>query len=193
LQVFAADSFKGIPPVKPGRYRADAVHAGAEMLSAHEHNSPALLKHQFELSGLWDPARVAVLEGYFNESLPRASAAAAFTQFAVLRLDGDTYESTFEALEVLYPFLTVGGFVIVDDYLDWSGARQAATDYRRRHGIGRNGTAENLVAVYHSHGEIPRGVWWQKMAHHHNSSAPPHASVAATVPVRPDSRPPPVA
>jgi hypothetical protein len=46
------------------------------------------------------------------------------------------YESTMDALESLYPRLSVGGYCIVDDYYSQSGARQAVTDYRARHGSG---------------------------------------------------------
>lgn len=118
----------------------------------------------FDRFHLNHPAGVRVLEGYFNETLPGAAASGAFTQFAVLRLDGDTYESTIQALEVLYPYLSVGGYVIVDDYMDWIGCRQAVLDFREREGIrGRSG--EQLVAVYHDldKGEVPRGIWWQKL------------------------------
>ena len=166
-RVFAADSFRGIPPVRPNIYPVDIIHEGAEKLSSHEQNSPELLKRQFELFGLWSASQIRILPGYFNESLSLANSRGMFDKFALLRLDGDTYESTIEALDVLYPRLSIGGFVVVDDYLDWIGARQATLDFRRKHriGIGQEGTGENLVAIYHAHGEIPRGVWWQKMRH----------------------------
>jgi hypothetical protein len=53
-------------------------------------------------------------EGYFEVTLPAARSR--FSSFAVLRLDGDIYQSTWEALENLYPYLNVGGYVIIDDY-----------------------------------------------------------------------------
>lgn len=71
---------------------------------------------------------------------------------------------TIQALDVLYPYLSVGGYVIVDDYMDWIGCRQAVLDFREKEGIrGRSG--EQLVAVYHDldKGEVPRGIWWQKL------------------------------
>jgi O-methyltransferase len=40
-----------------------------------------------------------------------------------------------DALEALYPKLSVGGYVIVDDYGAWEPCRTACTDYRDRHGI----------------------------------------------------------
>jgi len=57
---------------------------------------------------------------------------------AVARLDGDLYESTIDAIAALYPKLSVGGYLIVDDYDDpgvSSACKQAIDDYRAAHGI----------------------------------------------------------
>ncbi len=54
---------------------------------------------------------------------------------ALIRLDGDLYESTFDALSALYPSLSAGGYVIIDDYGAMEACRQAVHDYRERHGI----------------------------------------------------------
>lgn len=174
--VWLADSFRGIPEVKPEQYPDDVAHAGAEMLSAHEHNSAEGVLRSFERLGLLPPgdgARsrhrgpVRILEGYFNETLPPAQNQAIFAarRFSLIRLDGDTYESTIQGLDSLYRHLSVGGFVVVDDYMDWVGARRAAQDFRWRHGI-----KSPIVPVFHENvridehgtGEIPRGVWWRK-------------------------------
>jgi O-methyltransferase len=56
-------------------------------------------------------------------------------RLAVLRLDGDMYGSTMEALEALHPKVSPGGFVIIDDYGDMEGCRKAVTDYRAAHEI----------------------------------------------------------
>ena len=48
----------------------------------------------------------------------------------MLRLDGDYYESTIQTLEALYERVSVGGFVIVDDYLHLEACRQAVNDFR---------------------------------------------------------------
>jgi hypothetical protein len=54
--------------------------------------------------------------------------------WSVVRLDGDLYESTMDALTNLYAGLSVGGFLIVDDY-GHAPCRQAVTDFRRARGI----------------------------------------------------------
>jgi len=56
-------------------------------------------------------------------------------RLSLLRLDGDIYESTIVALRALYPKLSPGGFVIVDDYGAVSGCRAAVEDFRSAEGI----------------------------------------------------------
>ena len=50
-------------------------------------------------------------------------------RIAVLRLDTDWYKSTKKELEILYPRLSVGGVLLVDDYGHWAGAREAVDEY----------------------------------------------------------------
>lgn len=176
--VWLADSFKGIPEVKPEQFPDDVVHSGAETLSAHEQNSAASVLSSFERLGLLkdgegatsrDVGPVRILEGYFNVTLPVPVQQATFAKrrFSLIRCDGDTYESTSQGLNALYKHLSVGGFVVIDDYMDWIGARKATTDFRKKHNI-----SSPIVPVYHDNvrfqeharGEIPRGVWWRKTA-----------------------------
>jgi hypothetical protein len=71
-------------------------------------------------------------EGWFQDTLARSD----FGDIALLRLDGDWYDSTKACLDVLYPRVVPGGFVVIDDYGHREGCRAAVTDYRREHGIG---------------------------------------------------------
>ena len=50
---------------------------------------------------------------------------------SVLRLDTDWYESTAAEFQHLYPRLSTGGVLIVDDYGCWAGSRKATDDYFR--------------------------------------------------------------
>ena len=194
-RVIFADSFVGIPAVQPELYPADIVHEGAEKLALGESNSIQGLRASLLRLGLpHSEPSVVFLRGYFNETLPAAIKSGKLTQpsaghysgggLSLIRLDGDTYESTITALQTLYPLLNVGGFVIVDDWFDWEGARQAIIDYRYHAGIDceaanvhRSGKSsglactshpgEHIVTVYHNllRKERPRGVWWQKQLH----------------------------
>jgi O-methyltransferase len=87
------------------------------------------VKRNFERYGLLDQ-QVVFLKGWFCDTLPNAP----IEKLSILRLDGDMYGSTMEALKALYPKLSPGGFCIVDDYhLD--GCKQAVDDYRRNNKI----------------------------------------------------------
>jgi len=71
--------------------------------------------------------RVEFVKGRVEETVPGAAPA----QIALLRLDTDFYTSTAHELRHLYPRLSSGGVMIVDDYGAWQGARQAVDEYFR--------------------------------------------------------------
>jgi O-methyltransferase len=127
-RVWVADSFAGLPPPRPEVYPADAG------LRLHECAYLAVplarVRANFDRYGLLDD-QVGFLAGWFRDTLPAAPVGA----LAVLRLDGDMYESTTDALTHLYPKLSAGGYLVVDDYGDIAACRQAVDDYRRAHGI----------------------------------------------------------
>ena len=56
-------------------------------------------------------------------------------KIALLRLDTDGYKSTYHELEHLYPCLSEGGILIVDDYGHWQGAKKAVDEFFREQGI----------------------------------------------------------
>jgi O-methyltransferase len=74
--------------------------------------------------------QVVFVEGFFEDTLHELDAKA----FSVIRLDGDMYSSTIQALDALYPKLTKGGFCIIDDF-GLQGCEKAVMDYRAAHGI----------------------------------------------------------
>lgn len=125
-RVWCADSFEGLP--KPdSRYAADATDVHWKQgLSV---GGVDTVKTNFAKYGFCD--RVEYLVGWFKDTLPTAP----IEKLAVMRLDGDMYESTWQCLEALYPKLSPGGFCIVDDYVCVPGCKQAVDDYRARHGI----------------------------------------------------------
>ena len=126
--VWVADSFEGLPPPDPEKYPADAgdIHHLLEPLAISQEQ----VKHNFERYGLLDD-QVGFLKGWFRETLPNAP----IKRLAVMRLDGDMYESTMDALTNLYPRLSVGGFVVVDDFGAVPGCRRAIEDFREAEGI----------------------------------------------------------
>lgn len=69
--------------------------------------------------------RYRFVRGMVEETLPDEAP----EQIAILRLDTDLYNSTKHELEVLYPRLSEGGILIIDDYGAWTGAKQATDEY----------------------------------------------------------------
>lgn len=127
--VWAADSFRGLPPPDESRYPADAGdthHELDEILGV----SLDVVQENFRRYGLLDD-RVRFVPGWFRDTLPTVPV----EHLAVLRLDGDMYESTIVALNALYPKLSVGGYLIIDDYLSHPACREAVTDYRNAHRV----------------------------------------------------------
>ena len=86
---------------------------------------------------------VVFRKGWFRDTIP---AAADLDKIAVLRLDGDLYESTIQPLEHFYPRISRGGYVLVDDYHILPGCRRAIDDFRRSNGI----TAEMHTVDWYS-------------------------------------------
>jgi len=127
--VWAADSFQGLPKPRPGVWCDDE----RDRLWKYRNTLAVPLEHvraNFARYGLLDD-QVRFLPGWFHDTLPGAPV----EKLALIRLDGDMYESTMDSLSALYPKLSVGGYCIVDDYYTHSGARQAVSEYRQHNGI----------------------------------------------------------
>jgi len=126
--VWVADSFEGLP--KPdGRYQQDS--GDRHWKSNHTLGiSLEQVQANFARYGLLDE-RVRFLVGWFKNTLPTAP----ISQLAILRLDGDMYSSTMDALCALYSKVSPGGYIIVDDYGSTPPCKQAVDDFRAEHKI----------------------------------------------------------
>jgi O-methyltransferase len=142
--VFVADSFEGLPKPDADKYPADAGdrHFTYDELAV----SIEQVRANFARYGLLD-GQVRFLKGWFKDTLKTAD----IGKLAIARLDGDMYESTMDAIEVLYPKLQPGGFLIMDDYGAVPACKQATEDYRARHGV-----REPIVPIDWT------GVYWRK-------------------------------
>ncbi len=138
--VWAADSFAGFPRGNPEKYVADVGVQGHLAISIDE------VKSHFTNYGLLDD-QVKFLKGFFSDTLPTAP----IKSLSVIRLDGDMYSSTMDALTNLYPKLSVGGYLIVDDYNEVPGAHDAVNDYRKEHNI-----SDPIQVIDYT------GVYWQR-------------------------------
>jgi O-methyltransferase len=144
--VWVADSFQGLPPANLELYPQDAesddFHSMEELRVSLDE-----VKENFRRYGLLDD-QVKFLPGWFKDTLPTLGD----ERFAVIRLDGDLYESTIDAITNLYPRLEPGGFCIVDDY-GMAPCRQAVADYRAEHGI-----EDEILPIDNS------GAYWRRSA-----------------------------
>lgn len=142
-RVFVADSFEGLPKPDEAKYPQD------EGDKHYKHQFLVVSKEQVEANfskyGLLDE-QVVFLKGWFKDTLPTAP----IEKLAVMRLDGDTYGSTMDALNNLYPKLSKGGFCIVDDYA-LKRCKQAIDDFRAKYNI-----KSSLVKI------DQMSVFWQK-------------------------------
>jgi O-methyltransferase len=122
--VWVADSFEGLPKPKDASDGWDYSDIGYLKVSLAE------VQANFQRFGLLDD-RVRFLKGWFADTLPKAP----IERLAVLRLDGDMYSSTMDALVNLYHRVSPGGFVIVDDYHSWPACRRAVDEFRAANGV----------------------------------------------------------
>jgi O-methyltransferase len=127
--VWLADSFQGLPPADEASYPKDQGDRHVE-LTPYLGVSMETVQDNFRQFELLD-GQVKFLKGWFRDTLPTAP----MERIAVLRLDGDMYESTMVGLTALYPKVSAGGFVIVDDYGALPNCRAAVEDYRAQHGV----------------------------------------------------------
>lgn len=150
-RVWVADSFEGLPPPNTA-YPADTgdvFHTYRELAVSLEE-----VKRNFERYGLLDE-QVSFLKGWFRDSLPAAPTG----PLAILRMDGDMYESTMDALTHLYDRVSPGGYIIVDDYRVVEGCRTAVDEFRAKHHI-----EDRIVEI------DGVGVFWQKTPTEHQNA-----------------------
>ena len=143
-KVYVADSFEGLPPPDPETYPKD------RHMNLHTYEPLAIsideVKDTFRAYDLLAD-NVVFVKGWFKDTLHLIEA----EQFAIVRLDGDMYESTIQGMDALYPKLSVGGYLIVDDYGLIRACRQAINDYRETHEID-----EEIVDIDGT------GAYWQR-------------------------------
>jgi len=125
-KIYVCDSFRGLPKPDPKVHqdRGDKLHS-FDYLAVSKSN----VIDNFKKYNVLDH-NILFVEGWFKDTLPTLRG----NKFSLLRLDGDMYESTMDALTNLYDGLTGGGFIIIDDWT-LTGCRQAVLDFRKERGI----------------------------------------------------------
>jgi len=129
-RVWVADSFAGLPEPDAALFPNEAKFYSAPLVRNIYKNFAVDLetvRRNFASFGLLDDS-VRFLKGWFKDTLPIAP----IERLAIMRLDGDFYESTADALNGLYDKLSVGGYVIIDDYGEdsWNYCHRAVDEFR---------------------------------------------------------------
>lgn len=166
--LWAADSFQGVPEEDP---RETALEQNLTQdhidlawngrvsnrigIPGQYSFSREKFEKNLEANGLGNSTtnpQIQVLPGWFSQTLPSAP----IQRISFLRLDGDIYRSTWDALNSLYGKVANGGLIYVDDYGSFAGCHHAVDEFRTLHGI-----TDPMYPIYES-GDRYDAVWWQK-------------------------------
>jgi len=142
--VWVADSFEGLPKPNADKYPHDKddVHHTKTRLAISKEEVENNFKN-YSLLG----ENIKFLKGWFKDTLPKAQ----IDKLALVRLDGDMYESTMDGLINLYPKLQSGGYIIIDDWGAVPACKKAVLDYREKNNI-----TEDIILIDWG------GVYWKK-------------------------------
>lgn len=135
-EIYLYDTFEGMTeptPVDLSQYEPPALETWKRLSGSGTNwealSDPALFSRDAVTRVLrntgYPEGRLHLVPGAVEKTLP----AAAPPELALLRLDTDWYESTRHELVHLYPNLSHGGVLIIDDYGHWEGCRRAVDEY----------------------------------------------------------------
>tara|TARA_R110000868_G_scaffold177772_2_gene416819 strand:+ start:8205 stop:9434 length:1230 start_codon:yes stop_codon:yes gene_type:complete len=134
--VYCADSFQGLPPMTHEKDIIDYTTPNWDYIKVPLED----VKNNFKEFGMTEG--VEFIEGWFSESLKGWN-----KPLSILRLDGDMYSSTMDALEHCYFSVSKGGYVIVDDYFIPECA-MAIKDFMEKYNLNNELIRINYTSVY---------------------------------------------
>jgi hypothetical protein len=149
------DSFEGIPDPSPGE---------GDWGSKKRKGTYASSQQEFEQNirnwNLWNDSMIHVTKGWFRDTLPKSEVG----NITFLRLDGDLYASTRDAIMALYDRVVPGGYIYVDDYGSFYGCRLAIDEFRTKYRIFEPmhyvREKKNMRYIHFE------AVWWKKRSDH---------------------------
>ena len=149
-EYFLFDSFEGLPPAREDLDGAAAIAWQNNSTSpAYYNNCTAAESEAAAAMKLSGATSFSLVKGWFSDTVPAFKPP---SEIAVLRLDGDWYDSTRVCLEHLVPFVADHGVVIIDDYYEWDGCARAVNEYMLRAGspseVVRLRQFRNLIAYF---------------------------------------------
>ena len=126
---FLFDSFEGLPPAKEIDGQAALEWQSAKEAPTYFDNCSAGTEYAERAMREAGIKTFHLKKGWFEKSLPGFKPPA---PIALLRLDGDWYDSTMVCLSQLFDFVAPGGLIILDDYYTWDGCSRALHDFLSR-------------------------------------------------------------
>jgi hypothetical protein len=151
-KLWVFDSFEGLP--------APTEEDGNQVTQGGFRASEDIFEENLLSVKAWNPAKLVITKGLFQDSCKQSPV----RDIAFLRLDGDLFASTWDAIFALYDRVVPGGFIYVDDYGSFIGCRKAIDRFRSQLGIFdtlhfvRENDADSRTIVFEA-------VWWMKGLH----------------------------
>lgn len=151
-KLWVFDSFEGLPAPTEEDGAQGSAGGFAATLETFEDNLRSV--------DAYDEDKLVITKGWFAEVCGPSKV----SKIAFLRLDGDLFASTWDAIVALYDRVIPGGFVYVDDYGSFVGCRKAIDKFRAQLGIFEplHYVRENDAG---SRSIVFEAVWWMKRAH----------------------------
>jgi hypothetical protein len=146
------DSFEGLPEPttedgKDAKAFSEHINSEGNLVPIHKVSAgkdyiERLLYKKLQI----EPQKVHIIKGWFQHTLPIYKEK--IGEIALLRLDGDWYESTKTALENLYDNVVTGGYIVIDDYNYWDGCKTAVDEFLKSRGINVQIKPQDTSGVY---------------------------------------------
>ncbi len=122
---FLFDSFEGLPEAK--EIDGKSAIAWQQNKEGENYHDNCKAEMDFAITAMEKTGvDYECIKGWFDETVPVFNKS---NEIALLRLDGDWYDSTMVCLKYLYPKVVNGGMIILDDYYTWDGCSRAVHDY----------------------------------------------------------------
>ena len=136
--LYLFDTFEGMPPPTENDVDIDGVTAGSLLDRSDKESDESVwcratldvVKKALGSTG-YPSEKIHFIKGMVEKNIPHFAP----EKIALLRLDTDWYESTKHEMEHLFPRLSRGGVLIIDDYGHWQGARKAIDEYLEKNDV----------------------------------------------------------
>jgi hypothetical protein len=145
------DSFEGLPQpreedgIDSHKFANNNSNGGLKSINKVKAEEDYIKELLFNKLGA-DQNKVNIIKGWFQDTLPVYKEKVG--PIAILRLDGDWYESTKVSLENLYDLVVPGGYIIIDDYHYWDGCKRAVLEFIENRGLNVEVKRQDVSGVY---------------------------------------------